>query len=49
VRIAAGTLVGAGAVILQGRTIGSGALVGAAACVVRDVTPDAVVKGVPAR
>lgn len=44
-----GALIGAGAVVLQGLRVGAGATVGAAACVVRDVAPDAVVKGVPAR
>jgi sugar O-acyltransferase (sialic acid O-acetyltransferase NeuD family) len=44
-----GALIGAGAVVLQGLRVGDGALVGAAACVTRDVPPDAVVKGIPAR
>lgn len=42
-------LVGAGAVVLQGRTVGDDAVVGASACVTQDVEPGAVVKGVPAR
>lgn len=41
-------LLGAGSVVLQGLTVGRSATVGAAACVIRDVLPDAVVKGVPA-
>lgn len=45
----AGVLVGAGAVVLQGRTVGLGSTVGAAACVTRDVPPESVVRGVPAR
>jgi sugar O-acyltransferase (sialic acid O-acetyltransferase NeuD family) len=49
VTIGAGALVGAAATILQGRTVGAGATVGAAACVTRDVPPDVVVKGIPAR
>lgn len=49
VNIGEGALVGAGAVILQGLSIGANATVGAAACVVRDVPPATVVKGVPAR
>ncbi len=43
------TLVGAGAVVLPGLTIGEGSVVGAAACVVRSVSANTVVKGVPAR
>lgn len=45
----ADVLIGAGAVILQGRSIGSGSTVGAAACVTRDVPPESIVRGVPAR
>lgn len=41
-------LVGAGAVILQGLTVGAGSTVGAAACVTRNVDPDRTVKGIPA-
>lgn len=42
-------LVGAGAVILQHLAVGSAATVGAGAAVTRDVSPNLVVKGVPAR
>lgn len=42
-------LIGAGAVVLNQLIVGGGAVVGSAACVVRDVPPGAVVKGVPAR
>ncbi|RIV39631.1 NeuD/PglB/VioB family sugar acetyltransferase [Micromonospora radicis] len=42
-------LIGAGAVVLPGLRVGAGATVGAGACVVRDVPPESVVKGVPAR
>lgn len=42
-------LVGAGAVVLEGLRVGRCAVVGGSACVVRDVTPGTVVKGVPAR
>ena len=41
--------IGSGAVILAGVTIGEGALVGAGAVVTRDVDPQAVVTGTPAR
>lgn len=44
-----GVLIGAGAVILQGLSIGQESVVGAAACVTKNVRPNAVVKGVPAR
>ena len=40
---------GSGVVVLGGVRIGAGALVGAGAVVTRDVAPDAVVSGVPAR
>ncbi|MBD3782260.1 MAG: acetyltransferase [Micrococcales bacterium] len=49
VTLGPGALVGASATILQGRTVGSHAVVGAGAVVTRDVLPDVVVKGVPAR
>ena len=44
-----GASIGSGAVILCGITIGAGAMIGAGAVVTRDVAPDAVVAGVPAR
>lgn len=44
-----GSSIGAGAVILPGVTIGRGAMVGAGAVVTRDVPPNAVVVGNPAR
>jgi sugar O-acyltransferase (sialic acid O-acetyltransferase NeuD family) len=47
--LGAGVLIGTCASVLQGRRIGSDATVGAGACVVRDVPPGVVVKGVPAR
>lgn len=44
-----GSTVGSGAVILPGLAVGAGATIGAGAVVTRDVVPNAVVKGVPAR
>jgi len=44
-----GASIGSGAVILAGVTIGEGAMVGAGAVVTRDVPPNTVAKGVPAR
>ncbi|MEH0955206.1 NeuD/PglB/VioB family sugar acetyltransferase [Micromonospora sp. CPCC 205554] len=48
-RLDTAALIGAGAVVLPGLRVGAGATVGAGACVVRDVPPELVVKGVPAR
>jgi acetyltransferase-like isoleucine patch superfamily enzyme len=48
-RVCRGASLGSGAVILGGVTIGAGALVGAGAVVTRDVPPNAVVAGNPAR
>jgi UDP-2-acetamido-3-amino-2,3-dideoxy-glucuronate N-acetyltransferase len=48
-RVCRGASIGSGAVIMCGVTIGERALVGAGAVVTRDVPPDAVVAGVPAR
>ena len=44
-----GAALGSGAVVLGGIRIGAGALVGAGAVVTRDVPPNEVVAGVPAR
>jgi UDP-perosamine 4-acetyltransferase len=49
VAVGDGAHVGAGATVIQLIKIGSGALIGAGAAVVRDVPPDAVAMGVPAR
>lgn len=49
VEVGSGAHVGLGACLLQGVCIGDRALVGAGAVVVRDVEPDAVVVGNPAR
>ncbi|MBY8874839.1 sugar acetyltransferase [Micromonospora sp. PLK6-60] len=48
-RLAEAVMVGTTAAILQFRTVGRNAVVGAGACVTRDVLPDTIVKGVPAR
>jgi UDP-2-acetamido-3-amino-2,3-dideoxy-glucuronate N-acetyltransferase len=48
-RVCRGASIGSGAIILCGVTIGAGALVGAGAVVTRDVAPNEVVAGVPAR
>jgi sugar O-acyltransferase (sialic acid O-acetyltransferase NeuD family) len=44
-----GVLVGVAGVVLNGLRVGDGATIGGAACVVKDVPPGTVVKGVPAR
>ncbi len=41
--------IGTGAIVLKGVTIGDGAVVAAGAVVTRDVPPNAVVAGVPAK
>lgn len=49
VRIEDNVSLGAGSVILPGRRIGAGAIVGAGAVVTKDVEPNTVVVGVPAK
>jgi len=49
VRICKGAKVGANSTLLPGVTIGAGALVGAGSVVTRDVPPDAIVAGNPAK
>jgi sugar O-acyltransferase (sialic acid O-acetyltransferase NeuD family) len=49
VRIGRGAYVGSGAVVRQGVVVGERALIGLGAVVVKDVPPDAVVVGNPAR
>lgn len=49
VRVGRGAYIGSGAVVRQGITIGARALVGLGAVVVKDVPPDGVVVGNPAR
>ncbi|HVE57550.1 MAG TPA: acyltransferase [Pyrinomonadaceae bacterium] len=44
-----GASIGSGAVIIAGVTIGENAIVGAGAVVTRDVEPDTIVAGVPAK
>ena len=48
-RVCHGASIGTGAVIMGGVTIGARALIGAGAVVTRDVEPEQVVAGVPAR
>jgi acetyltransferase-like isoleucine patch superfamily enzyme len=48
-RVKKGASIGSGAVILAGVTIGENALVGAGAVVTRDVPPNTIAKGIPAR
>jgi UDP-2-acetamido-3-amino-2,3-dideoxy-glucuronate N-acetyltransferase len=48
-RVCRGASIGSGAVIMCGVTIGEGALVGAGAVVTKDVAPNTVVAGCPAR
>lgn len=49
VHIGKNAWIGAGATILPGVTIGDNAVVGAASVVIRDVAPDTIVAGNPAR
>ena len=49
ITIGEGAWIGARAVILPGVTVGAGAVVAAGAVVTKDVAPDALVAGVPAR
>ncbi len=49
VHVEEGADVGIGAAVIQGRRIGAWSVVGAGAAVVRDVPPNAVAVGVPAR
>jgi UDP-2-acetamido-3-amino-2,3-dideoxy-glucuronate N-acetyltransferase len=48
-RVCRGASIGSGAVVLCGVTIGERAIVGAGAVVTKDVAPERVVAGVPAR
>lgn len=48
-RVCRGASIGSGAVILCGLTIGAGAIIGAGAVVTKNVGPNEIVAGVPAR
>lgn len=49
IRIGQDVWIGANAIVLAGVTIGDGAVVGAGAVVTKDVAPDTIVAGVPAK
>ena len=49
VRVQAGADIGVNAVLLPGVTVGKGAIVGAGAVVTKDVAPNTIVAGVPAK
>lgn len=49
VRIGNRVWIGSGAIILPGVTIGSGAIIGAGAVVTKNVNPNTIVAGIPAR
>ena len=47
--IGAGSLIGIGAIILNGVTVGEGCIIGAGAVVTKDIPPHSLVMGVPAK
>ena len=49
VKVGAEAFIGIGAVVIQNLTIGRASVIGAGAAVVRDVPPDSLAIGVPAR
>ena len=49
VTVEEGVSLGVGVAVLPDKTIGSGAILGGAACVTRDIPPDCVAVGVPAK
>jgi maltose O-acetyltransferase len=49
IRIGSGVWIGGGAIVLPGVTIGDGAVIGAGSVVTRDVPPETLAVGNPAR
>jgi acetyltransferase-like isoleucine patch superfamily enzyme len=49
IRVGRGAWVGAGVIVLPGVTIGDGAIIGAGSVVTKDVPPDCIYAGAPAK